>query len=383
MWFLDANTLFLISAAVILIGFMRILNQTFQLNLPIKYIMPFVEVGVIYYIDSKLAIFYMVYIVITYLLGVLLYKAKIFRKTLFFICCVIACIPFFLNRMPALGIENINFLIIIGISYCMLKVIDTYFVIYYGELKIKLLVYINYILFLPVFTSGPIHRFQDFKKSLKYPLHIDGVLIAQSIKRLIRGLFKKLVMAEICMLIFQQLLSVESCWYVSWGIILLSYLILWLDFSGYSDIAIAFGNIAAIRVPENFKHPLRSASMTQFWRNWHVTLSDYIREHIYIIVAKKKLNKFKSGLLAFLTMSLMALWHGFNFNFIISGFYLGMILFFENIFKLTTVNRKKVNKVYFYSRCFITNLLFAINTLIFTLSEPAEIFKVIKGLLIF
>ncbi|HZK56726.1 MAG TPA: MBOAT family O-acyltransferase, partial [Clostridia bacterium] len=258
-------------------------------------------------------------------------------------------------------------------------VIDIYYHVYYSGEPINFLIYINYILFLPVFTAGPIHRYREFEKSMKNPILLDMEVVSYSAGRIIKGLFKKLVVTEILFIGFNHLQTLDLRWYTSLLIVIMSYAVLFFDFSGYSDIAIAFGALAGISVPENFKKPWAAPTMTQFWRNWHVTLSDFIRDHIHVVIVKKRLTKVQGGIIGFFTMVTMALWHGFNVPYVIAGVYLGMILFFESIFSLTTLNRRTTNKIYFAFRCLLTNFLFGLNTLVFTLTKD-KVIEVILGL---
>ena len=379
MWFLETDKLFIITIVTLFIGFLRLCNAGLGTKIPINYILPVMEIGVIFYISKRLAIFYLIYIMVTYFLAMVLFKSSKNKKLLFFIFCLIACVPFFVNRLPDLGIELSNVFFIIGIYYSIFKVIDIYYHVYYSGEFISFSVYINYILFLPVFTAGPIHRYREFEKSMNNPILLDMEVISYSVRRIIRGLFKKLVIMELLFIVFNHLQTLDLRWNISLFIIITSYAILFFDLSGYSDIAIAFGSLAGILVPENFKKPWAAPTMTQFWRNWHVTLSDFIREHIYVVIVKKRLTKIQGGIIGFFTMVVMALWHGFNIPYVIAGIYLGIILFFESIFSQTTLNRRTTNKIYFAFRCLLTNFLFGLNTLVFTLPGD-KVIKVISGL---
>jgi alginate O-acetyltransferase complex protein AlgI len=166
----------------------------------------------------------------------------------------------------------------------------------------------------------------------------------ECVKRLIRGLFKKLVLVTWLQTGVDALLQQGNHFYVSFAMALICYALLYADLSGYSDIAIAVGTFLGVPTPENFKQPLQSATFTQFWRKWHVTLSDWIREHIFVVVNGKRLNKYLSALIGMGTMLIMAAWHGFNRVEMLCGVYLGMFLALENIFGQTTVNRRRTNK---------------------------------------
>ena len=379
MWFLEIDKLLIISAFALLMAFLRVLNQKLKNKIPVNYILLAIAILVMAYVDKRLAIFYVVYTLVTYIMSFLLFKAKKARKALFLTACLLATLPFFLGRISNLQIFDQSGFVIVGIAYSIFKVIDAYYHVYYSGESINFLTYINYILFLPVITSGPMHRYRDFKKSIDNPIEIDILVFSESIKRIIRGLFKKLVLVNLLMIVFNHLQTLEISWNISLAIILMSYLILYFDLSGYSDIAIAFGSLYGILVPENFKKPWSAPTMTQFWRNWHVTLSDYIREHIYVVVVKKKLNKYQGGFIGFSTMLIMALWHGFYWHYALAGAYLGLILFFENVFSLTSLSKRTTNKFYFAFRCLLTNFLFAVNTLVFTIPKE-DVLKVIFGL---
>ena len=379
MWFLEIDKLIMITVMAIFIGILRLFNDHLKFKIPIKHILPIIEIWIIFYIDNRLAIFYLSYIIITFLLAVVLNKSTRYKKTLFVLACIISSIPFFINRLPSMGIEFNNPFIIIGISYSIFKAIDIYYHVYYSEENINFWVYLNYILFLPVLSAGPIHRYREFHKYIEKPISLNMDIIAFSIKRIIKGFFKKLVIVEILFILFNHLQTLHITWYVSISIIIISYMILYFDLSGYSDIAIAFGGLMGIVVPENFKKPWAAPTMTQFWRNWHVTLSDFIREHIQVVVVKKRLTKLQGGLIGLFTMIIMSLWHGFNIPYVIAGIYLGCILLLENIFSLTTLNKRTTNKVYFTFRCLLTNFLFGLNTLVFTLPRE-KVIDIILGL---
>lgn len=375
MWFLDVNILLLLIAAGFAIMVLRAINEHSAIKLPIDHITAISTLVILYSIDKKLLLFYVLYILITYFFTIALLKATRYKKLLFFVFSILALAPFIVGRL-----DNIFF--ILGIAYTIFKVIDSLYHTYYGEQKIDFLTYVNFILFLPVFTSGPIHRYREFSSSMKNPIKPSVGNITYATKRIILGFFKKVVLVALFTIPFVQLQEQTPSWSVSLLLIFLSYLLIYLDLSGYSDIAIGIGALWGIKVPENFKKPWNAPTMTQFWRSWHVSLSDNIREHIYIVVVKKKITKWQSGLIGLLTMIIMAMWHGFNIPYLIAGTYLGLILFVENLFSITTLNRRTTNAVHFRIRCLTTNFLFALNSLVFTLPHD-RVLPVIKGLVSF
>jgi alginate O-acetyltransferase complex protein AlgI len=268
----------------------------------------------------------------------------------------------------------------VGISYNMLKAVDAVYYTYYTGEPIPLLTYANFMLFFPVITAGPIFRYRDFVRTFQNPEPVTAEKTEFFIKRFVRGMFKKVVVLALVIKLMGYLIEMGGHWYLSILIAVLSYFSLFLDMSGYADIAISVGGIIGLDVPENFKHPLKATSFTQFWRNWHITLSDWIREHIFVVVSGKKLSRLQGALIGFLTMFFMCLWHGFSLAYVIDGVLLGLVLAIENIFGITTVNRRKVKKSYFVFRCVVTNAIFALNSLLLVLGGPVAI-QVLKGFL--
>jgi len=384
MWYLQGDTFIIIALFSLTVAMLRKLFPRKIINL----LLPVLETGIIFFIDSRLAVFYVLYILLGLLFSKVLFKCvgssehKTGSKVLFALFSAAATIPFFLSRADVFGVALPFPVISVGIAFQMLKMIDAYYFVYYALEPIDALAYINYMLFLPVFTAGPIFRYRDFIKTYESPLALDSALLTDCFKRLVRGMFKKVVLVELDSLLLNYLLSLDGRWYISITVVALSYALLYLDLSGYSDIAIAFGKVAGYDVPENFKKPLSAPTFTQFWRSWHATLSDWIREHIYVVVAKKRLSKAVSAMIALCTMVLMSLWHGFNKLYLVAGVYNGLLLMFENLFSMTTVNRRKAKRSVYILRCAAVNFLFGLNTLVFTVS-PDKIIPVLKGFLKF
>ena len=375
MWFLDVNILLILIATGFGIMFLRVINQKSKIKLPIDHLIALSTLVILFFIDKRILIFYIFYILITYGFNIVLFKAKRFRKQLFFLFSILAILPFIFGRFD-------NFFLILGMAYIIFKAVDSFYHTYYGEQKIDFLTYVNFILFLPVFTAGPIHRYREFSSTMKSPIKPSLENVSFATKRIIRGFFKKVVLAKLAMVPFNHLQELPPHWSISILIIVLSYLIIYFDLSGYSDIAIGIGALWGIKVPENFKQPWNAPTMTQFWRSWHVSLSDNIREHIYVVLVKKKMTKFQGALIGLLTMVIMSMWHGFNIPYLIAGIYLGLILFIENMFSITTLNKRTTHPVHYRLRCILTNFLFALNSLVFTLPSD-KVLPVIKGLISF
>ncbi|MCI5605056.1 MAG: hypothetical protein MR413_05355 [Clostridia bacterium] len=380
MWYLQADILLRL---LISCGLMMIISwfsrRKLKKDLGRSFLLIF-DIAILCYVSWQLAVFSIGYTILTYILVRVLKPLKKTKKFWFVVFCILCTIPFLYGRMTEFFPKLPVIIVFIGIAYHMLKAIDTLYFVYYTNMTIPLLIYANYMLFFPTFTSGPIFRYRDFSTVFKNPVPLTGELFLKCAKRFIRGMFKKMVVLYFIMTVFNHLVSLEKHWYISIAIIVLSYVTLFLDLSGYSDIAIATGSVMGYTVPENFRKPWSAASFTQFWRNWHITLSDWVREHIFVVLNGKKLGRFASAGIGFAIMFIMEMWHGFTIPYVIGGVYNGLCMGLENLFGLTKADKRKMKKPIYVLRCFIVNFAFAFNTLLFTVT-PEQFIEIMKGLI--
>lgn len=380
MWFLQTDILIrmliacLIAAAALAVA-RRYFRQEIIMN---GFIL--LDLLLILYVSEKLFIFYTGYVLITYGFVMALRKIKKGRRLWFVLLCFGCLVPFFYTRATEFFAFLPYGLIMIGISYNMLKAVDALYYTYYTDEHIPFLTYANYMLFFPVLTAGPIFRYRDFQKTFYAPKPVTVESATYFTKRFIFGMFKKVVVLALILKLMNHFVALDSHWYLSIAITALSYLALYLDMSGYADIAISMGGVMGVKVPENFKQPLKAPSFTQFWRNWHITLSDWIREHIFVVVSGMHLKRIQGALIGFFTMFFMCLWHGFSLAYLIDGILLGIVMGSENLLGITTVNKRKVKKSYYIFRCTAANTIFALNSLLLTLGAPTAL-QVLRGFL--
>lgn len=380
MWYLQADILFrLLISCGLMIVISWISRLKFKKNLGRNFLLLF-DIAILCYVSWQLAAFAVGYTIITYILIRILKPLKKTKRFWFVVFCLLCTVPFFYGRITEFFPQLPVIIVFTGIAYHMLKAVDTLYFVYYTDITIPLLTYANYMLFFPTFTSGPIFRYRDFSNVFRNPVPLTSELFLTCVKRFIRGMFKKMVVLYFVTEIFNFLIGLEIHWYISLAVIVLSYVILFLDLSGYSDIAIAVGSVMGYTVPENFRKPWAAASFTQFWRNWHITLSDWVREHIFVVLNGKKLNRFASAAVGFMTMFVMEMWHGFTLPYIIGGVYNGLCMGLENLFGLTKADKRKMKKPLYILRCFIVNFAFALNTLLFTVT-PEQFIEIMKGLI--
>lgn len=216
----------------------------------------------------------------------------------------------------------------IGFSYFLLKAIHVMRATARGIVgKPSLTDVLQYFLFLPTLTSGPLYRVDVFAAQLSAPKSVTWGDVHDGAVRVLLGLGKKVVIA-------QQLgkltgaLHAHSVWQPAAYPV--TYLILFIDFSGYTDIAIGMGRLLGFSVPENFKHPFTSTTLTQFWRNWHATLSDWLRENVFVPMGGMRATGWKLSALVLFSMFIVGVWHAYQLKFILWGLYHGGLLLIEN-----------------------------------------------------
>ncbi|MDD6763055.1 MAG: hypothetical protein PUD92_05410 [Clostridiales bacterium] len=378
MWYLETDTLFMLLIATgAMLLFSGITRLLFKKSLA-PHVLIFANIAVIGLISWQLLVFSVVYMFITYILVCNLRRRKVLKKTMFTVFSLLCTVPFFYGRMHEFFPQLPMLITFIGIAYHMLRAVDALYFVYYTEMKIPFLAYANYMLFFPTFTAGPIFRYRDWIRVYENPKKLTLDDFVSYVKRFIRGMFKKMVVLWFVSTLFNRILNLELHWYWCILIVALSYLTVYLDLSGYSDLAIATGSAMGFTVPENFRKPLSSASFTIFWRNWHITLSDWVRDHIFVVLNGKRLGRVASALVGFATMFVMEMWHGFTLPYVVGGIYNGLCLGLENLFGLTKADKRKMKKPIYIFRCFIVNAAFAFNTLLFTVTTE-QFFEIMRG----
>ena len=379
MWFLRMDFLGLLTA---LCGCLFVVRQCAGRDKrPVwaGFLLAGLQLAALAYIDLGLCLFYAFYVLFTFVWIRLLCRintAPLLRRIVFATGITLFIIPLLIVRLTSFSF--LQGVVLIGFAYQMLKAVDGLFYVYYAGETVAFLPYVNFLLFLPTFTSGPILRYRDFLAGYQTPLQNTPPQTVEAVKRIIRGLFKKIVLSAFALQLFHHLVAQPARLPISVLAVAASYAVLFFDFSGYSDIAIGFGRLMGFAVPENFKKPLEAASFTQFWRNWHVTLSDWIREHIFVALLGQKLNRRQSALIGFCTMVVMSLWHGFSWLYLAAGVYMGLLLALENALGLTSPHKRKMKKPVYIARCAAVNFLFGVNTLAFLLDGP-QLLHVLKG----
>lgn len=239
-----------------------------------------------------------------------------------------------INNIFNSNINYINVIIPLGISFYTFKNISYLIDVYNKKVKPSnnLLNYLVYISLFFCTLEGPIVRYETIEKQLVNRTSTKE-MISKGITRFIIGLSKKVLIANVLGGLVNSLTLLETKSVVSyWLKAITDILRLYIDFSGYSDMAIGLGLIFGFTILENFDYPFTSKTMTEFWRKWHISLSSFFKDYVYIPLGGSRVNKLKRLFNIMIVWSLTGLWHGASYNFIIWGLYFGIILLIEKKF---------------------------------------------------
>ncbi len=190
--------------------------------------------------------------------------------------------------------------------------------------------YCLFISFFPHLIAGPIVRYGEIYPQLNRDTRfaLSSANLAEGLMIFAIGLFKKVILADSFRAISDPLFATSAhlSWFDSWGAALAFSLQIYFDFSGYTDMAIGLARMFGVKFPENFNSPYQSRSVIEFWRRWHMTLSFFLRDYLYIPLGGNRRGELRRHLNLFITMLLGGLWHGANWTFVIWGALHGIFL---------------------------------------------------------
>lgn len=198
----------------------------------------------------------------------------------------------------------------------------------------RLLDYAFYVSFFPQLVAGPIVRARDFLPQIRKPLVVTQEMFGRGIYFVLCGLFKKAIISDYISVNFVERIFDNPGLYSGIENLLGVYgyaLQIYCDFSGYSDMAIGIALLLGFRFNLNFDSPYQSVSITEFWRRWHISLSSWLRDYLYISLGGNRKGKFRQYLNLIITMLLGGLWHGASWNFVVWGMLHGVALAFHKI----------------------------------------------------
>ena len=219
----------------------------------------------------------------------------------------------------------------VGISFFSFQSLSYTIDIYRGKIKPldRLLDYAFYVSFFPQLVAGPIVRASDFIPQIRKPLYVSREMLGMGFWFVVIGLFKKAVLSDYISVNFVERVFADPSLYSGIENLMGVYgyaLQIYCDFSGYSDMAIGIALLLGFKFNINFNSPYKSASITEFWRRWHISLSSWLRDYIYISLGGNRKGKVRQYLNLLITMFLGGLWHGASWNFVVWGCVHGVAL---------------------------------------------------------
>lgn len=285
---------------------------------------------------------------INYLFGIIISGDTVrFRKLLLFLAVVfnLSLLGFFkyfnffagnVNRI--LGYEAValsQFTLPLGISFYTFQAMSYVIDVYKKEVNAQknffsLLLYIS---LFPQLVAGPIVKYKDIEEQMKYRVSTDAKR-AYGVKRFVYGLGKKVLLSNVMGKYVDMLLAFHTeqlSTGLLWMIMIMYSFQLYYDFSGYSDMAIGLGAMFGFEFKENFNYPYISKSIREFWNRWHISLSTWFKEYVYIPLGGNRKGKVRTYLNLFLVFFLTGFWHGAGLNFIFWGMLHGVFMVLERL----------------------------------------------------
>lgn len=375
--YFEGNEFFLLLFVVLLIGF--VLNyfgkrkDYYILSLSILF------AGAIYGKSKSMVVYLLAFIIYQY---VLVFIAQRMDSKRLKPLVMLSIFPLVVNKVFA--ITQLHLLAFIGISYMSFKTIQIMLEISDGLIKEKISVkdYLQFLLFFPTVSSGPIDRSRRFLKEINevMPRKDYLELAGDGIYRIVLGLLYKVVLSTY---VYQILLALSNTGTVVYSIkyMYLYTLYLFFDFAGYSLMAVGSSNVLGIQTPMNFNKPFLSIDIKDFWTRWHITLSTWLRDFVFsrvlMQVIRKKWfkNRLHNAAYAYMVnMLVMGFWHGISVSYIAYGFYHGILMSgFEIYQKKSTFYKKHKNKTWYkLISWFVTMNLVMVGFFIFS-GEPYKI----------
>ena len=375
--YFEGNEFFLLLFVVLLIGF--VVNFFEKRKDYYILVLSLLFAGAIYGKSRAMIVYLISFVIYQYFLVFIAQRIETKRlKPLVFL----SILPLVINKVFAL--TSLHLLAFIGISYMSFKTIQIMLEISDGLIKEKISVkdYLQFLLFFPTVSAGPIDRSRRFLKEINevMPRKEYLELAGDGVYRIVLGLLYKVVLSTY---VYQMILALSNTGTVVYSIkyMYLYTLYLFFDFAGYSLMAVGSSNILGIQTPMNFNKPFLSVDIKDFWTRWHITLSTWLRDFVFsrvlMQVIRKKWfkNRLHNATYAYMVnMLVMGFWHGLSVSYIVYGFYHGVLMAgFEVYQKKSNFYKKNKNKNWYkLLSWFVTMNLVMIGFFIFS-GEPYKI----------
>ncbi len=278
------------------------------------------------------------------------------------------------NDIFNLNLSTLNIVLPLGISFFTFQNISYLIDVYKKDVESEknLLTYLTYITFFPQLVAGPIVRYKDVLNDLNNRKESISNF-SLGVERFVIGLGKKVIIADTLYHFGTNVYS-SNMSMLSYILVALSFLLqIYYDFSGYSDMAIGLAKMFGFNLKENFNYPLTSTSITEFWRRWHMSLSSFFKDYVYIPLGGSRVGNLKYIRNILVVWLLTGFWHGASYNFILWGLFFFIVLLIEKYIL------KKYLKNNIFSHIY-TFILLLISFVIFNITDLNELLIFLKGM---
>lgn len=268
-----------------------------------------------------------------------------------------------------------------GISFYTFQIMSYSIDLYRGENETQrsYIAFGTYVALFPQLIAGPIVRYRDVDRQLLSRTHtVDR--FASGVRRFAVGFGKKILLGDALAAVYAYLSTAADFEFTvlsGWLMVATYTLHIYFDFSGYSDMAIGLGRMFGFEFPENFRYPYMASSITDFWRRWHITLSTWFREYVYIPLGGNRRGRARQYFNLAVVWLLTGLWHGASWNFVLWGLFYLILLVAEKAFLLRLLERNRLTRVLGHIGAL---LLVGIGWMIFDHTDLGETFRIIGGL---
>ena len=260
-----------------------------------------------------------------------------------------------INYISNSNIKLFRLVLPIGISFYTFQGLSYIVDVYKKDAKVcrSFVDFATYVCLFPQLIAGPIVRYTTIEDELKNRTHSFDKF-AYGVNRFVVGLAKKVILANnLGMIVDIMTKSNEKSVLSYWMVAIFFSLQIYYDFSGYSDMAIGLGRMFGFDFLENFNYPFISKSIKEFWRRWHISLSSFFRDYVYIPLGGNRVSRGRWIFNLLIVWSLTGLWHGDSWNFILWGLYFALLLIIENLFLQNILSKLPALIQHIYAKFFI------------------------------
>ncbi len=326
-----------------------------------------------FYGEKKYIILLLSSAIFNYIMGKVISKNR--KKSLLIFTILIDFGMLFYFKYTNFFIENINTLLKtnisimqiilpIGISFFTFQASSYVIDVYKGDIKPakNVLEFTTYLALFPQLIAGPIVRYEDIQKEMTNR-KTEWKSLEKGLTRFIIGLAKKVIIANLIGEFIIALSGIETPTILSTWLQAISYTLqIYFDFSAYSDMAIGLGLVFGFHFKENFNYPLIAKNITDFWRRWHISLSTWFKDYLYIPLGGSRNGTKKTIRNLLIVWLTTGLWHGASWNFIMWGLYFGILLILEKFILKDFLNKHKIiSYIYTFIIVIISFVIFSLN----------------------